>query len=218
MLSGLFLCWEGSTHYTPTHTREGVRVAAGCGSLALALMRANAEVLHMRGCNGLNIKRTAMLKHFKQILFWLAWWGRRWITTAGGTSQRGIKPSFHPWTLVALILRDHRRLRGAGKWFNGLMQASLQTTSFFCFHNQHVFSTRGAHGEVYGGKMIRFLFIYKILWSVGHATLHTSLTEWTWRPPRPFRRTTLPVEEMLSILHASKHVRGRGSFFSHIII
>lgn len=144
-----------------THTREEVRVAAGCGSLALALMRANAEVLHMRGCNGLNIKRAAMLKHFKQILFWLAWWGRRWIKTAGGTSQRGIKPSFHPWTLVALVLRDHRRLRGAGKWFNGLMQASLQTTSFFCFHNQHVFSTRGAHGEVYGGKMILFLSFTK---------------------------------------------------------
>lgn len=43
------------------------------------------------------------------------------------------------------------------------MQASLQTTSVLRFHSQHVYNTRGANGEVYRGKTISFLFIYKIL-------------------------------------------------------
>lgn len=140
MLSGLTrVCTEKEVPTTHTHThRDKWR------RLELqrdALIRADAERLHMRRCDGSNIKRAAMLKHFKQILFWLASGG---VGAGSKQLEAALREESTPRFTPELSSRSrwgNTEDWGAGKWFNGLMQASLQTTSFFCFHNQHVSNT-----------------------------------------------------------------------------
>lgn len=70
-------------------------------------------------------------------------------------------------------------LQTAGKWFNGLMQAFLQTTtsSFLLPNKRFQHLNMMLEWWVISCKNDLSLLIYKILWSVGHTTLHTRLTE-----------------------------------------